>query len=201
MIEAGQDSCDGWSYVIAVGGPSWVRNDYLTDEPPHQTTSGGGGQPTGTVATSSTPPAPQSAPAPSATLVITTPDGEVVTLADLDGEAVLWGGELGFTLLGLVSSDQREADSICNPRSIYGNERSPTSIRNKEGLHGRPEGGSLFEPYYNSEFSAYNANATKPPMIVFGPGNQVGWLTANVSQFGNFAIDPDTLLFHLGSAS
>ena len=99
------------------------------------------------------------------------------------------------------SSDQREADSICNPRSIYGNERSPTSIRNKEGLHGRPEGGSLFEPYYNSEFSAYNANATNPPMIVFGPGNQVGWLTANVSQFGNFAIDPDTLLFHLGSAS
>ena len=67
-------------------------------------------------------------------------------------------------------------------------------MRNPEGVHGIAYTGDIYHPYFNSAFSAYNAQATSPPSIVLDDVG-VAFLSANGA---TGAIHHDTLFFHLG---
>ena len=68
------------------------------------------------------------------------------------------------------------------------------SIRNEDGPYGHPAGGSTYDPYFNSDVSAYNHSAANPPKIVLDH-RLVGWLSTNEA---STSLDPDVLLLYLG---
>jgi hypothetical protein len=119
--------------------------------------------------------------------------GTDLAIGLLEGRALLLDGSTR-AFIGAVSSDRSAPDSICNPSGQYGNSTSLTSIRNRAGPYGRPEGGSIYEPYFDSQVSAYSRNANTPPQIVMD-GTHVGFLTAGQRQA---ALHPDALLAALG---
>jgi len=96
-----------------------------------------------------------------------------------DGNAYLMGN--GGTFLGIVSSDPRANNSICNFSGIFGSKNGLLSIRNRSGNIG-----SLF-----SDLSAYNSYAKNPPILIY-EGKRVAYLTKN-TRLGR-TIDPDLLL-------
>ena len=202
VLQTGSDDCAEWSYVAGAGGASWVRDKYLVDTRISAPAASGGGSSGGGSSsggasstpkpTSTTLPAPQLPP-----FEIVTPDGTLLTSKDLDGKAVLRGGETGFTYLGLVSSSRSIADSICNRSGAYGSTGSALSVHNDEGAYGKLAGGSIYEPFFNSDFSAYNSGAIKPPKVMLGD-DLVGWLTTNSEQFEANAIDPNVLFAYYG---
>jgi hypothetical protein len=147
-----------------------------------------------TAATPTPPRLPATAVPPLEFLAI---GGMVLTTHDLDDRAILRGGDTGYVYLGLISSNKSHPDSICNPSGDYGSPSSPLSVRNDSGQYGRPRGGSIFEPFFNSDYSAYNAEATRPPRVILD-GTFVGWLTPNVEAFEANVIDPDALFASLG---
>lgn len=94
----------------------------------------------------------------------------------------LWINDGQF--LGLLSSNEYEPNSICNPNGIYGSSYSVTSIRNPSGLYGSTWG----------IYSPYNPNSLCPPAIVY-QGQVVGFVTKNrhLCTNGLSTIDPDLL--------
>ncbi len=197
VLQAGSDDCAEWTYVAGSGGASWVRDKYLVDTRTSAPAASGGGSSGGGTSTTPKPtstsrPAPQLPP-----LEIVTPNGTVVTSKDLDGKAVLRGGDTGFTYLGLVSSSRTLADSICNRSGTYGSTGSAFSVHNEEGAYGKLAGGSIYEPFFNSDFSAFNTGAIKPPKVMLGD-DLIGWLTTNSEQFEANAIDPNVLFAYYG---
>ena len=133
------------------------------------------GQPAPPTATS-TPP-PTATPQPSG-------GGGGLTLDDINGRSFLLAED--GTYLGVVSSSQFAADSICNKFGTYGSQFSATSVRNKFGTYG-------------SEFSsqsAYNQFTSTPPAIVYS-GRIIGFLTKNT--FIGDGVDPDSLFAYYRS--
>jgi len=104
-------------------------------------------------------------------------------LRAIDGQGQLWSDDGQF--LGMLSSNQHDAKSICNSHSIYGAACSFESIRNKSGMYGSVCG----------IYSAYDPQASRPPAIVH-EGCVVGFVTKNHHLFTNGVpiIDPDLLL-------
>lgn len=80
--------------------------------------------------------------------------------------------------LGVVSNDRVAEKSICNQVGAYGSQVTPDSIRNKVGNYGSQI----------SDFSAYNSNAQKPPIVIQN-GQPIGVLTKNRRILGG--VDPD----------
>ena len=76
-------------------------------------------------------------------------------------------------------------DSVCDPTGEFGSDSSETSIRNKHGAYGSPDG----------DESAFSLGATSPPLVVLD-GETLGTLT--ISPFFIDAIDPHELLAELG---
>ncbi len=101
-------------------------------------------------------------------------------LQTIDGQAQLWTNDGQF--LGLLSSNQFDFNSICNPNGTYGSSCLVTSIRNPSGLYGSTWG----------IYSPYNPNSLCPPAIVC-QGRVVGFLTKNRNLCTNGVpiIDPD----------
>ncbi len=205
VLEAGSGRCADWSYVAGAGGASWVANQYLVDTPPASspnTSSAPAGTqappssppPVSTAATPTPPRLPATAVPPLEFLAI---GGMVLTTHDLDDRAILRGGDTGYVYLGLISSSKIHPDSICNPSGDYGSPSSPLSVRNDSGQYGKPRGGSIYEPFFNSDYSAYNTEATQPPRVILDD-TLVGWLTTNVGVFEANIIDPDALFASLG---
>ena len=165
VLEVGSGDCAEWTYVAGRGGASWVRNKYLVDtrtSPPLTSgggSSGGGSSGGGTSPrpTSTSPPAPRLPP-----FEFFAPDGTRLTSKDIDGKAVLRGGDTGLTYLGVVSSSRSLADSICNRSGTYGSTGAALSVHNEEGAYGKLAGDSIYDPFFNSEFSAFNTGAIKP---------------------------------------
>lgn len=102
----------------------------------------------------------------------------VEMLRQFDGNAFLRA--YGDIFIGVVSSDRNAENSICNPYSEFGNQRSLFSIRNRSS--------HLGSSY--TDTSAYNSSAQNPPAIIF-EGKQVAYLTKN-TRLQN-ALDPDIL--------
>jgi hypothetical protein len=200
VLEAGSGRCADWSYVAGAGGASWVADKYLVDTPPPSSPSVSPA-PAGTQAPPSSPPPASTATIPPPTAVppleFLAVGGLVLTTDDLDGWAFLRGGASGYVYLGLISSSKIHPDSICNPRGDYGSPSSPLSVRNDSGQYGKPAGGSIYEPFFSSDDSAYNTGATRPPRIILDD-TLVGWVTTNVGAFEANAIDPDALFASLG---
>ena len=200
VAQVGTGECDGWSLVLS-GGGSWVRSEYLANDPPAGVAAGGSSgtttQPSGSGGGGSQP---GSTPRPAATVVapprleFTTLLGASLTSDDLLGVANLRGGKTGFTYLGLITNDRTNAKSVCNPVGIHGSTTSELSERNLEGAYGLAYTGDIYHPNFNSRYSAYNALATFPPAIVLDDVI-VAFLSANGA---TGSIHPDTLLFHLG---
>ncbi|MSQ35728.1 MAG: hypothetical protein EXR63_01090 [Dehalococcoidia bacterium] len=119
--------------------------------------------------------------------------GTTLNAADLNGRALLLDGSTR-TFSGAISSDRTAADSACNPLGQYGSASSLVSVRNRNGLYGRGDGGSISEPYFDSQVSAYSRTANTPPQIIL-VGTHVGFLSANTRQA---TLDPDALFAALG---
>jgi hypothetical protein len=104
----------------------------------------------------------------------------VEVLRAINGRARVIGsdGNGGTVQLGLVSSNQLDSNSICNPVSRYGSDVSSTSIWNNVGRFGNEF----------SNTSAYNARATEPPLIVMD-GSSV-YISKNPRLL---RIDPDVV--------
>ena len=205
LLEPGEGRCEGWTMVAGAGGSSWVREQYLVEEQPATVAASGGSAPAGTapkpVATAK--PVASSAPASTAPKprpplsFVSAATGEMLTGEDLNMKAVLRGGEIGFLYMGLISSSITHTKSICNPLGTYGSGSSDYSIRNALGQYGETTGGSPYDEFFNSEFSAYNASATQPRKIVINDV-MVGWLTKNPNRQPANAVDPDALFAYLG---
>lgn len=103
-------------------------------------------------------------------------------LRAIDGQAQLWTNDGQF--LGVLSSNQYDPNSICNPNGTYGSSYSVTSIRNPSSLCGSAWG----------TYSPYNPNSLCPPAIVY-QGQVVGFVTRNryLCTNGVPTIDPDLL--------
>ena len=104
-------------------------------------------------------------------------------LAEIDGMAQLWSANGQF--LGLLSSNQYDANSISNFHGIYGSPHGLYSIRNLYGMYGGEYG--LYSPY--------NPYCLNPP-IIFYQGQAVLMVTRNTYVVANGLpiIDPDFLL-------
>jgi Flp pilus assembly protein TadD len=103
------------------------------------------------------------------------------TLVDSDG-----------TFLGVVSSNQYDLNSICNPHGQYGSPHALYSVRNQHGMYGGSHG----------IYSPYNPHCIQPPAIVYN-GSVVLVVTRN-THLTSFAygtqllcgvpiVDPDFL--------
>jgi hypothetical protein len=90
-------------------------------------------------------------------------------------------------LLGKVTTNQFDGDSILNEFGEYGGQFSPTSIFNKFGEYG----GEF------STLSPFNEFSTTPPRIVCGDGTFI-FLTRN--RFMSPSIDPYLLVGLLKSS-
>lgn len=89
------------------------------------------------------------------------------------------------TFLGLVSSNQHDLNSICNPRGEYGSPHGFHSVRNPHGFYGGRHG----------FYSPYNPHSLTPPAIVY-QGRIVLRVTKNshyISANMVSLIDPDFL--------
>ena len=84
---------------------------------------------------------------------------------------MLFGGKNHKTYLGCLSCGQYVSDSVFNEYGTYGGKFSQTSIQNIYGEFGSA----------NSVYSACNAYATDPPVIVDSAGKFYGRLTINAS--------------------
>ncbi len=101
----------------------------------------------------------------------------VDVIRDLDGNAYILGAD--EQKLGVVSSNQRAAMSICNQYGSYGSRYSASSVWNKYRQYGSPY----------STMGAYNARGNKPPLIVFEGGAFILSKNPNMAN----RIDPDDL--------
>jgi hypothetical protein len=200
--QAGADGCAGWSLVAAGEARSWIRDDYLVETPPPAAIAAVA--PQGSVSRPAAGVAPPAAgvvpvapsggvapptlrpPPPLVLPTFVTPGGAVLSVAELDGAAILQGGANGLTYLGIISSSRIHPDSVCNPNGAYGSASSPTSIRNQSGAFGSA----------SSETSAYDASAPAPPQIRF-KNTTVGYLTRG-EVLGRGSVDPDFVLSALG---
>lgn len=63
-------------------------------------------------------------------------------LRSINGLGQLWAADCQF--LGLLSSNQYDPNSICNPNGIYGSSWSAMSIRAEYGMYGSEHG--IFSP-------------------------------------------------------
>lgn len=86
--------------------------------------------------------------------------------------------------LGVLSSNQYDPNSICNPNGSYGSSYSFTSIRNPSGIYGGTFG--LYSPY--------NSYCLNPPAILY-QNQKVLIVTRNPYAMTNGVqvIDPDLL--------
>ncbi len=86
--------------------------------------------------------------------------------------------------LGVLSSNQCDPNSICNPNGSYGSSYSFTSIRNPSGMYGSTFG--LYSPY--------NSYCLNPPAI-FYQNQRILIVTRNPYAVTNGiqVIDPDLL--------
>ena len=169
VMQVGAGACEGWSLVFA-GSGSWVRNEYLSEEAPAAAvaSTGGGTPPSPGAPTSppaSSPPVSSPPARPLQPLTWVSPTGDTYTSDDLlAGAGTLRGGSSGFQPLGLVSVSWTGANSLCNPQGKYGSPASPTSVRNPHGEFGVTYGGDAYgdtnQKFFNSKYSAYNAQAT-----------------------------------------
>jgi hypothetical protein len=96
------------------------------------------------------------------------------------GDSPVIAVALDGTLLGIVSKDKYDVNSICNEYGEYGGGYSPRSMFNTYGTHGGR----------HSPTGAYNPAAQKPPLLVQG-GKPLMFVTKNT----NFdaRIDPEDL--------
>lgn len=99
-------------------------------------------------------------------------------IPSFDGNAYVMAH--GGTFIGLVSSDPKANNSICNSGGTFGSDEGLLSIRNRYGNMGSLQ----------SDISAYNSTAKYPPVLIF-QGKRVAYLTKN-NRFRN-ALDPDLL--------
>lgn len=104
-------------------------------------------------------------------------------LVNINGMACLVAGD--GQVLGLLSSDQFNPDSITNPYGIYGSSYGVYSICNQSGIYGSPYG----------VYSPYNPHCINPPVIGY-QGQAVVMVTRNNYAVTNGLpiIDPDFLL-------
>lgn len=104
-------------------------------------------------------------------------------LQAIDGLGQLWTNNGQF--LGVLSSDQYDPNSICNPNGTYGSSYFVTSIHNPSGLYGSTWGIN----------SPYNPNSLCPPAVVY-QGRIVGFVTKNhhLCTNGVPIIHPDLLI-------
>jgi hypothetical protein len=209
VMQTGTGDCSGWMLVRASGTTSWVREGYLstTAVPLVSNGGGGGGGSSSSGGSGGSTSAPQPTPKPPAATATSaaggaftdfefrTVGGQPMLLSSVIGEAYLYGGDVGFYPLGLVSSSWTHPESICNPGGTYGSVTSSLSIRNPNSQYGAAAGGSLYDPEFNSNLSAYNPTATDPPRLVWD-GEVVARVSKSTSLGG--VIDPDVLLAHLG---
>ena len=154
VMQIGADACEGWRLVFA-GVGSWVRKEYLSEEPPAAAPvvasggtggtapgpSGGGGQPPGPT---SVPPSGSPTPLPSpvpAPLLINGADGQSYTLAQLVGLAEMRSPET-FTCLGIVSTSITDPRSIGNPLGTYGSLPRRSVCETRKGGTGIPPEGA-----------------------------------------------------------
>ncbi len=109
-------------------------------------------------------------------------------LRSINGLAQLWAANGQF--LGLLSSNQYDPNSICNPNGMYGSSWSATSIRTEYSMYGAEYG----------VYSAYNPYCVQPPAIVFQ--NQIV-LVVTRNQYavtnGVQSVDPDLLFIAYSS--
>lgn len=103
-------------------------------------------------------------------------------LRAIDGQAQLWANNGQF--LGLLSSNQYDPNSICNPNGIYGSSCSATSIRAEYSMYGGEYG----------MHSPYNPYCLNPP-VIFYRNQRVLVVTRNTYAITNGiqVIDPDLL--------
>jgi len=87
--------------------------------------------------------------------------------------------------LGDLVPASASLNSVCDSSGSYGSEHSETSIRNRFGPYGSPDGAE----------SAFNIYATAPPVVTLN-GETLGTLT--ISPFSIDAIEPYELLSELG---
>jgi hypothetical protein len=87
------------------------------------------------------------------------------------GRIHLYNGLTGHdTYLGCLNCPPSDALSVWNSTGKYGiNSSNEDNIWNKTGLFGNP----------NTDYSPWNLNGTKPPVIVDFEGNFYGYFTAN----------------------
>ncbi len=179
----GTGSCAGWSVVTAGVARSWIRDEYLAEQPPlvvRPVGPQGGGAP---VAQPATGPVAVTVPV---FATFQSPVGATITVAELNGEAIIQGGPGGLTYMGVLSSSRTAPDSICNPGGQYGSTTGPNSIRNPRGQFGMAP----------SEYSAYDPTAPDPPKIRMKSAT-VGYLSKGAVQ-GRGNVDPDFLFRALG---
>ena len=111
-------------------------------------------------------------------------------LAAVNGVAQLCAADGQF--LGMVSSNQYDLNSICNPNGIYGSTWSIFSIRNPSSLYGSAYG----------IYSPYNPNSINPPVIIY-QGQSVVVVTRNQHFLTNglLTVDPDLMLSVYGQVA
>jgi len=210
VLQIGSGDCEGWFVVRAGEVASWVSETYLVEgEGTGASTVASGtgsaassnpgatsGGTTTSVPAASTPkPAATKAPAPALpAFEFTALDGQVMTIADLEGAKLYGGGETGYTYLGIVSRSRTAAESICNPSGKYGIIISDTNMRNPETAFGHGPGGSPYHPYFESPYSAYMPGASSPPRVTVN-GSAVAFISVSS---GGYKIHPDVFFAHLG---
>lgn len=109
-------------------------------------------------------------------------------LRSINGQGQLWAANGQF--LGVLSSNQYDPNSICNPKGIYGSSWSATSIQAEFSMYGSEYG----------VYSPYNLYSVQPPVIVFQ--NQIVLVvTRNPYAVTNGvqSIDPDLLFIAYSS--
>lgn len=109
-------------------------------------------------------------------------------LRSIDGLGQLWAADGQF--LGILSSNQYDQNSICNPNGIYGSSHSATSIRAEYSMYGGEYG----------VYSPYNSYCVQPPAI-FSQNQIVLMVTRNRYAVTNGVqiVDPDILLIAYSS--
>ena len=109
-------------------------------------------------------------------------------LRSINGLAQLWAADGQF--LGVLSSNQYDPNSICNPNGIYGSSWSATSIRAEYSMYGAEYG----------VYSPYNLYSVEPPAIVFQ--NQIVLMVTRnryAVTNGVQTVDPDLLFIAYSS--
>lgn len=183
LEHGGTGDCVGWSVVTKGVARSWIRDGYLSDQQPVVRAAAPQGAPTGGGAVPAGSGAPQ---IPAFAASFQSPVGATITVAELNGEAIIQGGPGGFTYMGVLSSSRTAPDSICNPNGPYGGTAGPNSIRNPRGQFGMAP----------SEYSAYDPTAPDPPKIRMKNAT-VGYLSKGAVP-GRGNVDPDFLFRALG---